>query len=122
MIYIIYIIYCIYIYLSSYGGNLYKFQVGVLKCLAKRCKCCTSLLLDNSYTFKNVDKTFNLKVHFTCDSSNLLYVVICPTCGEEYTRETGHNQTQTPFSKLSPTFRVTWISKTQVKRILETVW
>ena len=122
MIYIIYIIYCIYLYLSSYGGNLYKFQVGVLKCLAKRCKCCASLLLGNSYTFKNVDKTFNLKVHFTCDSSNLLYVVICPTCGEEYTRETGHNQTQTLFSKLSPTCRVTWISKTQVKRILETVW
>ena len=25
----------------------------------------------------------------TCDSSNLVYVVICPTCGEEYIGETG---------------------------------
>ena len=24
-----------------------------------------------------------------CDSSNLLYIVICSTCGEEYTCETG---------------------------------
>ena len=57
-------------------------QVGVFKCPDKRCECCASLLLGNSYTFKNDDKTFNLKAHFSCDSSNLLYIVICPTCGE----------------------------------------
>ena len=54
-------------------------QVGVFKCPDKRSECCTSLLLGNSYTFKNVDKTFNLKTHFSCDSSNLLYIVICST-------------------------------------------
>ena len=32
-------------------------QVGVFKCPDKRCECCASLLLGNSYTFKNVDKT-----------------------------------------------------------------
>ena len=30
-------------------------QVGVFKCPDKQCDCCTSLLLGNSYTFKNVD-------------------------------------------------------------------
>ena len=69
-------------------------QVGVFKCPDKRCECCASLLLGNSYTFKNVDKTFNLKAHFSCDSSNLLYIVICPTCGEEYTDETGAGKTK----------------------------
>ena len=69
-------------------------QVGVFRCSDKRCECCTSLLLGNSYTFKNVDKTFNLKAHFSCDSSNLLYVVICPTCCEEYTSETGVGKTK----------------------------
>ena len=53
-----------------------------------------SLLLGNRYTFKNVDKTFNLKTHFSYDSSNLLYIVICPTCGEEYTCETGVGKTK----------------------------
>ena len=69
-------------------------QVGVFKCPDKRCECCASLLLGNSYTFKNVDKTFNLKAHFSCDSSNLFYIVICPTYGEEYTGETGFGKTK----------------------------
>ena len=69
-------------------------QVGVFKCPDKKCECCSSLLLGNSYTFKNVDKTFNLKAYFSCDSSNLLYVVICPTCGEEYTGKTGVGRTK----------------------------
>ena len=36
-----------------------------------------------------MDKRFNLKVHFSCDSFNLLYIIICLTCSEEYTGETG---------------------------------
>ena len=69
-------------------------QVVVFKCPDKICECCASLLLGNSYTFKNVYKTFILKAHFSCDSSNLLYVVICPTCREEYTGETGVGRTK----------------------------
>ena len=30
-----------------------------------------------------------MKAYLTCDNSNLLYVVVCPTCSEEYTGETG---------------------------------
>ena len=69
-------------------------QVGVYKCPEKRCECCTNLLLGNSYTFKNVDKTFKLKTYFSCDSYNLLYIINCPTCGEEYTDETGIGKTK----------------------------
>ena len=54
-------------------------QVGVYKCPDKRCECCASLLLGDSNTFKNVDKTFNLKTYFSCDSYNLLYIIICST-------------------------------------------
>ena len=56
-------------------------QVGVYKFPDKRCECCASLLLGNSYGFKNVHKTVNLKTYFSCDSYNLLYIIICPTCG-----------------------------------------
>ena len=69
-------------------------QVGVFKCPDNRYECCASLLLGISYTFKNVDKTFNLKAHFSCDSSNLFNIIICPTCGEEYTGETGVGKTK----------------------------
>ena len=57
-------------------AELSQKQVGVYKCLDKRCECCSSQLLGNSCTFKNVDKTFNLKTYFSCDSSNLLYIII----------------------------------------------
>ena len=69
-------------------------HVGVYKCPDKRCECCASLLLGNSYTFKNVDKTFNLKTYFSCDSYNLLCIIICPTRGEEYIGETGVGKTK----------------------------
>ena len=36
----------------------------------------------------NDDEIFNLKEHFTYDSSYSLYVVIFPTSGDEYTDET----------------------------------
>ena len=69
-------------------------QIWVFKCPDKRCECCASLLLGNLYAFKNVDKIFNLKAHFSCNSSNLLYIIICPTCGEEYIGETGVGKTK----------------------------
>ena len=55
-------------------------QVGVFKSPDEICECCANLLLGNSCIFRNVDKTFNLKARFSCNSSNL-YIIICPTCG-----------------------------------------
>ena len=69
-------------------AELSQKQVGVYKCPD------ASLLLGNSYIFKNVDKTFNLKTYFSCDSYNLFYIIICPTCGEECTGETGAGKTK----------------------------
>ena len=48
-----------------------------------------TLRLSDHYSFKNVDKTFTLKTSFSCDSANLIYVVICSGCQEEYIGETG---------------------------------
>ena len=63
----------------------------VKACGDKRCECCSYLLLSNAYKFKNVEVTFKLKIRFTCDSSNLIHVVIGSNCKEEYIRETGIN-------------------------------
>ena len=38
---------------------------------------------------KKIDKQFFLKTKMTCDSRNVIYVVTCPTCKEEYNGETG---------------------------------
>ena len=50
---------------------------------------CPYLLSASLYQFKQVNKTFMLKNFFNCESSNLIYVVICLGCKEEYIGETG---------------------------------
>ena len=67
---------------------------GTFNCNDKRCECCNYLLINDHYTFKNVQITFKLKNRFICDSFNLIYVVICDTCKEEYIRETGKGKTK----------------------------
>ena len=67
---------------------------GTFNCSDKRCECCNYLLINDHYTFKNVQITFKLKNRFTCDSFNLIYVVICGTCKEEYLGETREGKTK----------------------------
>ena len=61
---------------------------GVFKCSDSRCLCCQQLLLAITYTFKIVGKQFFLKRKMTCDSRNLIYVVICLICKEEFIGKT----------------------------------
>ena len=60
----------------------------VKKC-GKNCVSCPYLLKAFLYEFKRVNKTFLPKNSFNCESSNLIYVVICQGCKEEYIGETG---------------------------------
>ena len=50
------------------------------------------LLINDHYTFKNVQITFELKNRFTCDSFNVIYLAICDKCKEEYIGETGEEK------------------------------
>ena len=68
-------------------------ETGVFKCQDSRCHCCQHLYLGLSYTFKT-GKKFILKNKMTCDSRNLIYVVICSSCQEEYIGETGIGDTK----------------------------
>ena len=52
-------------------------KVAFKKCQDSRCECCKSLLLSKKYTFENVNKTFALKTPMSCNSFNVIYVVIC---------------------------------------------
>ena len=54
-------------------------RADVFKCSDSSCQCCQQLLLESSYTFKNIGDQFFLKTKMTCGSRNLIYVVICPT-------------------------------------------
>ena len=62
---------------------------SVFKCSDNSCQCCQQLLLESSYAFKNIGDQFFFKTKMTCGSRNLIYMVICPTCKEEYIGKTG---------------------------------
>ena len=67
---------------------------SVKKCDKATCKCCDNLQLGTTHKFKNTNYTFTVKSSFNCDSSNLIYVLTCPTCKEEYIGETGIGKTK----------------------------
>ena len=69
-----------------------EFLSGTFNCSDKRCECCNYLLINDHYTFKNVQITFKLKNRFTCNSFNLIHVVICGTCKAEYIAEIGEEK------------------------------
>ena len=50
--------------------------------------CCKYVKECTEIKFKNQDEIFKLKSHFNCDSTNLIYLLICKGCGEEYIGET----------------------------------
>ena len=58
---------------------------------------------NDHHIFKKAQVTFKLKHHFTCNSFNFIYVVICDKCEEEYIEETGDGKT-----KLKDIVRVCW--------------
>ena len=60
---------------------------GVTKC-GKNCVCCSYIGECKEIKFKNREEKFKLKSRFNCDSTNLIYLLICNGCGEEYIGET----------------------------------
>ena len=66
----------------------------MFNCSDKRYECCNYLLINDHYTFTNVQITFKSKNRFTCDSFNLIYVVIYDTFTEEYIGETWEGKTK----------------------------
>ena len=65
---------------------------GTFNCSDERCECCNYLLINDHYTFENVQITYTLKNRFTCDSFNLIYAVICGIYKEVYIGETGEGK------------------------------
>ena len=64
----------------------------VSQCGEKRCEFCKHLFLSDHCVFKEVNYKFTLKTPMTCDSANLIYVVICLGCNGEYIGEAGINK------------------------------
>ena len=58
------------------------------KC-GKSCFCYDCIIEAELFKFKNWHQQFILKSNLNCESSNLLYVLICSGCNKEYVGQTG---------------------------------
>lgn len=67
---------------SAYFGN--DTIQGVKKCNNKRCGVCNILIEGTSYLFKNSTVPFEIKRNLTCNSKNVLYVIECSNCHDNY--------------------------------------
>ena len=52
------------------------------------CRCCDLIDECSSIRFHNSTENFEIRHHFTCDSSNLLYALTCGNCGLNYIGQT----------------------------------
>ena len=58
------------------------------KCNRPNCGLCKCMIVGNSFTFK-FGKTFYVTTSMECEAKNLIYVMRCTGCDEEYIGETG---------------------------------
>ena len=52
------------------------------------CRCCDYLNICSTITFEGSNQPFEIRHHFTCDTSNLIYALTCGTCGANYIGQT----------------------------------
>ena len=82
-----------------------------MKNSGKNCVSCPYLLKTSLYQYKRVNITFLLKNFLNCESSNLIYVVICQGCKEESTGEMENGSSKTENRYSQATYKTATISK-----------
>ena len=56
---------------------------------APRCKTCPILLAMDEFSSSITGEQFKVKSKASCKSSNIIYLIKCRRCGQQYVRETG---------------------------------
>ena len=71
--------------LTSYANE----TPGNFLCGTIRCKTCPILKTTNVICSKVTGERFNIKLHATCKTSNIVYLIECRRCGHQYVGESG---------------------------------
>ena len=64
---------------------------GSSKCQDKRCGTCPFLRETDHIEIKSTGESFKIKTSMNCKSKNLLYIITCHGCGEQYVGKTNDN-------------------------------
>jgi len=70
--------------------NVTSVDHSVSKCKDKRCQTCPILIEGNSYHFIETGQNVQIRSSMSCNTSNVIYVLQCPTCRGSYIGETGN--------------------------------
>ena len=62
---------------------------GNYPCGAPRCKTCPILVTSDEFSSHTTGKSFKVKIRASCKSSNVIYLITCRRCGQQYVSETG---------------------------------
>ena len=69
---------------AYFSNNEHSNTFGVTKCNNKRCKVCDIIIEGPTFKFKNSSILFHIKRNLNCSSKNVIYVILCENCKEEY--------------------------------------
>ena len=87
---------------------------GVSRCKNKRCKICNILIEGRNFKFKHSTSIFEIKRNLTCTSKNVVYVLQCDNCKEEYigsTKQLNHRISLHKSNIKLPQNRVLFVSR-----------
>ena len=59
---------------------------GSYLCGAPRCKTCLILMTSNKFSSHTTGKSFKIKIRTSCKSSNVIYLITCTMCCQNYGR------------------------------------
>ena len=90
-------------------------QPGTSPCQHRLCQTCTHI--NQSTTITNQNRSFNIRSHFTCSSSCVIYCIICTKSQSFYIGETSR-QINNRFGEHKRNVRNRSISKKTMKTIL----
>ena len=76
--------------LQSSFFSLSRPKWGVTRCNQKKCKACKFVQEVDSFYFHRVNINFKIRAKFTCESRNLIYVIVCHACDKYYIGSTGN--------------------------------
>ena len=62
---------------------------GNFRCGASRCKTCPILTTTNIFVSKVMGERFTIKIHTSCKTNNIVYLIECRRCGLQYVGESG---------------------------------
>ena len=57
-------------------------------CTNTRCRACTRIIPTRSFSSSHNNRTFTVRGHINCKTSNIVYLVTCRKCNQQYVGET----------------------------------